>query len=184
MYGIVHEALKDYIEYKYTKSLWVKIKIKANLDDTTIIATELYDDSVMNELVNIAAEQLRIIPEMLMRDFGRSFVSYLLKSGNESLIASAAPNFKTFMCNLDTLFAHAQTIFRSKGNTVFKCTIIDEHRLSLHYWADQQVMTNYLVGFIEGVGDYFKQRTEVKIIKEKILGHDHDEFLVSYHDQK
>lgn len=182
MYGLVHNALEHFVAQNYSPTIWQKIKKRAGLQDAEFVSTQPYDDAYIIKILASATEQLKIPLDQLLREFGLSWMKYVIQKGYGPLLASISTSFHDFLTGLDNIHAQLKVAFPKSNPPSFKCDKNRDNTFTLHYHSNRDGLTHFVVGLIEGVAEHFGKKVKISIQKEKAAGHDHDEFLVTIND--
>lgn len=79
MHGIILTELKKFVVTRHGTDVWSKLLQESGLGLKTYLATSVYPDKDVLEIVNTAATMTGIPPKLLLEDFGEFIVPGLVK---------------------------------------------------------------------------------------------------------
>jgi len=182
MYGLINNAVEDMITQKFGEEQWAQIKKKAGLNIEAFVCMHRYSDKVTYDLVAAASEVLKMPPTDFLCAFGKHWIKYIAREGYGELLKMSGKNLPEFLLNLDNLHSHLAASFEGYVPPMFRCTDISTNSLRLHYHSTRPGLSYFVVGLVEGLGEFFNTKTQITIDKTREEGHDHDEFLICFQD--
>jgi hypothetical protein len=178
MYGVVNKSIRDFIVGAHGIAVWEKIRDRAAVDVDAFISNEPYPDEISYKLVGAAVDVLGISSTDFLTGLGEFWI---LKTGMENygpLLNAGGETFKDFLLNLNQFHLRVQLIYPELKPPDFTCTDIQSDRLKLHYRTHRPGMTDFVVGLLKGLGEFYKTPVAVALIESKADGADHDVFDV------
>lgn len=162
MYGLVNKVIKDAIFQRYGETAWQAICKRIKLEDDIFVNLEPYPDELTHRMVAEAASYTgQSIPDMLM-EFGRHWIEYNAVHGYGDMLKLAGKDLYTFLSNLDHMHAGMSHVFPELRPPSFRCERLGENQLKLYYRSERQGLQAFVVGMVQGLGEYFDTPLEVK----------------------
>lgn len=180
MYGMVNKALEEMVCSAHGESVWETIKAKAGVDVELFLSNEAYPDDMTYRLVGAASEVLQAPAPELLQAFGVHWVMNTAAKGYGHLMQAAGTNLKDFLVYLPNFHTRVNLIFPHLNPPRFLCSEIQETSLKLHYFSDRRGLSPFVLGLVDGLGQYFN--TPVVVSQESFWSSDgeHDIFHVSW----
>lgn len=180
MYGLVNQAIEQMIRSRYGKETWEEIKQRAGIDVREFISMESYADDVSYSLVGAASQVLGESTDTLLEAFGEYWTLYTAEAGYGEIFRMGGSTFKEFMLNLHTLHTNVALGFPQLKPPSFWCTNVTDNSLRLHYQTKRTGLRPMVVGLIKGLGRRFNTMVEVRTVRTREHGADHDEFDITF----
>lgn len=183
MYGLVNKAIHDMVCRYHGDEVWSQIKQLAELQDEDLgffISMESYPDDVTHRLVGAACRVLGMSSAEILQAFGEYWVTYTAEEGYGELLNSAGESLPEFIENLDNLHARVGLSFPKLQPPSFECEHANEAAMDLHYHSQRQGLAPMVVGLLQGLGQRFDTKVEVRQTQSREQGDDHDVFSIHY----
>lgn len=84
--------------------------------------------------------------------FGAHFLEYCVQSGYDRILRVLGRNLRDFLCNLDALHDHLQSIYPGMEAPSFRCTETDDGTLLLHYYSKRPGLSYIVIGLVKAIG--------------------------------
>ena len=180
MYGLVNQALEDFVIQGFGNSAWDRIRQGAGINQDMFIAMDGYPDETTYSLVGAATEVLGLDASQVLEGFGEHWVLYTAQSGYGEMLAMFGSDLRSFLNNLDNLHSHVGMSFPALRPPSFTVEEIEgDTGLLLHYRSERAGLAPMVVGLLKGLGRRFSQDIDVGQV-----GHrgpdDHDVFRIDY----
>lgn len=180
MYGLVNQALRDFIIGGFGEKKWEEVRSDAKVQVSgDFVSMQSYDDSVTYSLATSASKILNIPLEQALEGFGEYWVLYTAQKGYEDLLQMCGSDIVQFLQNLDSMHAKVGLTFTDLQPPSFRVSDIQGNQLHLHYYSDRPALAPMVVGLVKGLAKHFDKKAEVKQIEKKGDKVDHDVFLVT-----
>ena len=182
MYGLVNQALEDFVIQGYGTSAWDRIRQGAGINHEMFIAMDGYPDETTYKLVGAATEVLNLDAAQVLEAFGKHWVLYTAESGYGEMLAMFGSDLRSFLNNLDNLHSHVGMSFPALRPPSFTVEEIEgEAGLLLHYRSERAGLAPMVIGLLKGLGKRFSQ--EIIVQQTAFQGaDDHDVFHIVYVD--
>lgn len=182
MYGLVNQALEDFVIQGYGTSAWDRIRQGAGINHEMFIAMDGYPDETTYRLVGAATDVLGLGATQVLEAFGEHWVLYTAQSGYGEMLAMFGSDLRSFLNNLDNLHSHVGMSFPALRPPSFTVEEIGGNAgLLLHYRSERVGLAPMVVGLLKGLGKRFSQ--EIIVQQTAFQGaDDHDVFRIDYVD--
>lgn len=182
MYGLVNQALEDFVRRGFGNLAWDRIRRGAGINDDMFIAMDGYPDEMTYKLVVAASPVLNLDATQILEAFGEHWVLYTAESGYGEMLAMFGGNLHSFLNNLDNLHSHVGMSFPALKPPSFTVEEIEGNAgLLLHYRSERTGLAPMVVGLLKGLGKRFSQDITVRQTAFKGAD-DHDVFHINYVD--
>jgi len=180
MYGLVNQALEDFVRQGFGDAAWNTIRDGAGVSQDMFVSMDSYPDYVTYKLVGVAAEVLGLDAAQILERFGEHWVLYTAQAGYGEMLAMFGSDLRAFLFNLDNLHSHVAMTFPDLRPPSFKVEQIDgTDSLLLHYHSERTGLAPMVVGLLKGLGKRFSQ--DISIRQTAHCGpDDHDGFRIDY----
>jgi Haem-NO-binding len=183
MYGLINQALEDFVIQGYGTSAWQRIRQGAGINDEMFIAMDSYPDEKTYNLVGAAVEVLGLDASQILEAFGEHWVLYTAQSGYGEMLAMFGSDLRSFLNNLDNLHSHVGMSFPALRPPSFTVEEIEgDTGLLLHYRSERAGLAPMVVGLLKGLGKRFSQEITVEQTAFQVAD-DHDVFRINYVNQ-
>jgi len=174
MYGLINQALEDFVVKGYGTSAWSSILQGAGINHEMFIAMDGYPDETTYRLV------LGLDVSQVLESFGEHWVLYTAQSGYGEMLAMFGSDLKSFLNNLDNLHSHVGMSFPALKPPSFAVEEIEgDMGLLLHYRSERTGLAPMVVGLLKGLGKRFSQDITVDQTVFKGAA-DHDVFRINF----
>ena len=182
MYGLVNQALEDFVRQGFGNAAWDRIREGAGISQDMFIAMDGYPDETTYKLVGAATEVLGLDAARVLEGFGEHWVLYTAQAGYGEMLAMFGSDLRSFLNNLDNLHSHVAMSYPALKPPSFTVEEIDgDPGLLLHYRSERAGLAPMVVGLLKGLGKRFSQ--EISIRQTVFRGSDdHDVFRIEYVD--
>lgn len=180
MYGLVNQAVEDFVRTGFGDTAWKKIRESAGVNLEMFVSMDSYPDSVTYQLVQAATEVLQLDAAQILEAFGEHWVLYTAQEGYGQMLTMFGSSLEEFLFNLDNLHSHVGMTFPALRPPSFQVEPIEGGRgLFLHYRSERAGLAPMVIGLLKGLGRRFFQEIEVRQTAYRGLD-DHDIFRVDY----
>jgi hypothetical protein len=179
MYGLVNRAIEELICERFGEDAWDTVRAHAGLALDTFISMEPYEDDITYRLVAAANEVLGIPAEEILVTFGEYWTLYTAKEGYGELMKMSGSTLPEFLRNLDTMHARVGLLYPKLRPPSFRCTIVSETELLLHYYSHRAGMAPLVRGLLQGLSKMFEVEMDIVHIQQRPES-DHDIFQLRY----
>jgi hypothetical protein len=180
MYGLISQALEDYVRRGFGERAWNDIRGRAGfVEEDLFLAMESYPDEQTLRLVQAATEVLGLSVSQVLEAFGEHWVLYTAQEGYGEMLSMFGTSLQQFLLNLDNLHSHVALSFPDLRPPSFQVESIpgDGNSLLLHYRSQRAGLAPMVVGLLRGLGKRFSQQIEVHRLERRPTD-DHDVFRV------
>lgn len=180
MYGLVNQALEDYVRRGYGEGCWKRIASRAGLELDVFVSMENYPDETTYRLVGAAAEVLGLPSAQVLEAFGEHWVLYTVEEGYGAMLSMFGSDLRSFLGHLDNLHSHVGMAFPDLRPPSFQVEPLDgQDAVLLHYRSVRAGLAPMVMGLLRGLGRRFSQAIEVRQL-ERRAGDDHEVFRIDF----
>ena len=180
MYGLVNQALEDYVRRGYGEGCWKRISSRAGIDLDMFVSMDSYPDEITYRLVHSASEVLGLPAWQVLEAFGEHWVLYTAQEGYGEMLSMFGSDLRQFLGNLDNLHSHVAMSFPDLRPPSFQMEPIEgRNAVLLHYRSEREGLAPMVVGLLRGLGKRFSQAIAVRHV-ERQAADDHDVFQIDF----
>lgn len=180
MYGLVNQAMEDYVRRDFGDDSWGRIRAGAGLALDMFVSMDSYPDDVTYRLVDAAVPVLGLPPEQILEAFGEHWVLYTAREGYGDMLAMCGSNLRQFLARLDNLHTHVGLSFAQLRPPSFEVEPVPgEDAVLLHYRSERAGLAPMVVGLLKGLGKRFGEAVAVRRL-ERPAAADHDVFRIDF----
>jgi hypothetical protein len=180
MYGLVNQAVEDFVRQGFGDAAWTRIRDNAGISQEMFVSMDSYPDEVTFKLVVAATEVLNLDAAHILEAFGEHWVLYTAQEGYGQMLSMFGSNLEEFLLNLDNLHSHVGLTFPALRPPSFEVERIEGGQgLLLHYRSQRTGLAPMVVGLLKGLGRRFSQEISVRQTAHRGLD-DHDVFRIDY----
>lgn len=178
MYGLVNQAIYGLIIDNFGPDIWDKVKAKAEVEQSHFLSNEKYDDSITYKLAIAASEVLELPLSDVLISFGKYWVLKTAKQSYGHLMNSGGNNFEEFIINLPNFHSRVMLLYSDITPPEFFVEK-KEGKMILHYYSTRPGLTDFMLGLIHGLAEFYSTDIKVALLENRNNGHDHDVFEVA-----
>lgn len=180
MYGLVNQAVEDFVRQGFGDAAWKQIRDNAGLDVEMFVSMNSYPDEVTYKLVQAATEVLNLDAARILEAFGEHWVLYTAQEGYGQMLSMFGTDLESFLLNLDNLHSHVGLTFPALRPPSFSVERVEGGGgLLLHYRSQRAGLAPMVIGLLKGLGRRFSQEVSVRQTAFRGLD-DHDVFRIDY----
>lgn len=179
MYGIVNKAIEDLVIANFGEAKWDAIKEKSGIDIDYFISNEPYDDDVTYKLAGAASEVLGISVNEVLIAFGEWWVLHTVKEKYGGLMDAGGSHFMEFMKNLPNFHNRIMLMYPKLTPPEFTLSEVTETSLNLHYYSKRPGLQEFVRGLIQGLGKSYNTAIDIKLLKSREVGDEHEVFGIT-----
>ncbi|HEX5684030.1 MAG TPA: heme NO-binding domain-containing protein [Ideonella sp.] len=182
MYGLVNQALEDFVKKGFGNTAWNRIREGAGIRLDMFVSMDSYPDETTHRLVRSASEVLDLDSSEILEGFGEHWVLYTAQAGYGEMLAMFGSDLRSFLNNLDNMHSHVAMSFPALRPPSFEVEQIEgDPGLLLHYRSERAGFAPMVVGLIKGLGKRFSQEVSVRQTAYRETD-EHDVFRIDYVD--
>jgi hypothetical protein len=180
MYGLVNQALEDFVRRGYGDAAWNRVRGGAGISLDMFVSMDSYPDDITYKLVGAATEVLGLQAPQILEAFGEHWVLYTAQAGYGEMFAMFGSDLRAFLLNLNNLHSHVAMTFPDLRPPSFEVEQIDgTDSLLLHYHSERTGLAPMVVGLLKGLGKRFSQDISIRQTAHREPD-DHDVFRIDY----
>ncbi|MEM7455559.1 MAG: heme NO-binding domain-containing protein [Planctomycetota bacterium] len=175
MYGLVNQAIREFVIGKFGDEVWERIHTRAGVTDPHFLPDKSYDDQLTYGLVGSVAEELGVTVPKALEVFGSYWVTFVDSQGFGALLNSNGRTFRDFLENLDQFHSRLATAYPRFCPPDFEFSEDDNGEIELIYKSDRSGLSPMMIGIIKGLAKRYE--TEIEMTSE--LGDNEATFRIS-----
>lgn len=179
MYGLVNEAIRELVIAHAGEEVWLSIAHEAKTETEGFEALCPYSDELSFKLVELAARELKMSANDVLRHFGKYWITYTAAEGYGELMTLFGSDFRSCLNNLNRMHAHMGATMPMLRPPRFKLEDISSEKVVLHYYSTRQGLAPMVIGLLEGLAEKYNQHIEITLMPNGSRS-DHDEFDISF----
>lgn len=176
MYGLVNRALQQLVCAQHGKSVWDDIRVRAQVADEVFVRMDSYPDELTHRLVAAASTVLAIPADQLLKEFGRYWMCYTMVEGYGALLYDLGPTLHDALAALDSMHARVALLYPALKPPQFRIRRVSSEHLRLDYHSERCGFAPMILGLVEGLGERYGIRVDVRHAQAKGVDCDHDRF--------
>ncbi|MCB1996276.1 MAG: heme NO-binding domain-containing protein [Burkholderiaceae bacterium] len=155
MYGLVNRAIEQLVVSSKGDAAWQRVCAGAGIGAEGFVAMCPYDDSLTFTLVQAVSEELAMPPAQVLEAFGEYWILYTADEGYGELMASAGPDMRSFLANLDDMHGRVEAVLPQMKLPRFSVEDLADGALRVHYRSEREGLAPIVVGLLRGLAGRF-----------------------------
>lgn len=180
MYGLVNQAVQDFIVAKHGEPVWARVRGKAGFTDPAFIPLEQYPDALTFQLVGAACAETGTDAATLVEEIGAYWVAFTAKQGYGPLLDQLGETFPEALANLDAMHVRVALMMPNLKPPSFRVREVTERSLKLDYISKREGLSPMVVGLVKGLGGKYGLEPKVTLVAARAAGGDTDTFEVRW----
>ncbi len=168
MYGMVNQAIKGLVVSQFGDQAWSKICERAQLPPEDFVFMQYYPDKVTYDLVGAASAELKLSPEVVLREFGKYWVLYTAKEGYGPIMDLFGADYKSCLKNLNNLHARMGMTMPSLTPPRFVFSEESPTMYIVSYFSKRAGLSPMVAGLLEGLATKYNVKAEVQMITDGV----------------
>lgn len=180
MYGLVNQAVQDFIVAKHGEPVWARVRAKAGLTDPVFVPLEQYPDALTFALVGAACGETGADAAALVEEIGAYWVAFTAKQGYGPLLDQLGATFAEALGNLDAMHVRVALMMPNLKPPSFRVRDATDRSLTLDYISKRQGLSPMVIGLVKGLGRKYGLEPTVALTAPRTEGSDTDTFEVRW----
>jgi hypothetical protein len=180
MYGLVNQAIQDYITNDVGTEAWTRIRTAAGFHESEFVPLHTYPDALTFQLVGAACEVTGRQAGELVEAIGAYWVEFTAQKGYGSLLDQLGPGFADALAQLDAMHVRVALMMPQLEPPSFRVSARRERGLTLAYTSRRSGLAPLVVGLVKGLGRKFGLEPTVQLTVPRAEGSHTDVFEVSW----
>ena len=161
MYGMVNNAIRQYIIQNHGEHRWVGVAETAGIGADEFGSVVHYDDSVTLSIITSACETLELEPANFLHVIGAHWVEYASSSSFSSLFKFGGHTVQEFIGNLDEMHSKIKVSLPDLRPPSFRVKTLENGHILVTYSSERDGLFPFVEGLFQGLSVYFEQPVEV-----------------------
>jgi len=180
MYGLVNQAVQDYIAATMGADAWNAVRLKAGCTDGEFVPLQQYPDALTFAMVGAACEVSGRQAGDLVEAIGAYWVEFTAQKGYGSLLDQLGTTFPDALANLDAMHVRVALMMPNLKPPSFRVREVTERSLKLDYISKREGLSPMVVGLVKGLGGKYGLEPRVTLVAPRAAGGDTDTFEVRW----
>lgn len=180
MYGLVNQAVQDYIAATMGADAWNAVRLKAGCTDGEFVPLQQYPDALTFAMVGAACEVSGRQAGDLVEAIGAYWVEFTAQKGYGSLLDQLGTTFPDALANLDAMHVRVALMMPELKPPSFRVTDRRERGLRLAYSSKRAGLAPMVIGLVKGLGRKYGLEATVTLSVPRAEGGDTDLFEVTW----
>ena len=181
MYGMVNNALREFVLERHGDEAWQSIRRTAGLEaDAPFVGMQSYPDALTYGLIGAASDLLAQPVAKLLHELGLTWVGFAARSGHATLIDRSGRTFVEFLQHLDAMHARLTLTLPELRPPTISVSDVTADSLLVHYKSHREGLEPFVVGLLHGLAQRFGNSIEVEQTKSRANTSERATFLVRY----
>lgn len=180
MYGLINRALERMVVQEHGRPAWEAIRKAAGVEQEVFVTMQSYPDALTYNLVGAASKHLQLPADELLHAFGVYWVRVVAPEGYGPLLELAGSSLPEFLHNLDAMHERVAMAFTNLHQPSFSTEQVGPGHLLVHYRSHRPGLAPFVIGLLHGLAERFETPVEVRLLRGRDDGLDHDVFEVRY----
>ena len=180
MYGLVNQAVQDFVIQKLGAQTWETVRRKAGVTDPEFLPLEQYPDALTFAMVGAACEASGRDAASLVEEIGVFWVAFTAQRGYGSLLDQLGATFPEALAALDAMHVRVALMMPNLKPPSFRVREVQDRRLLLDYISHRAGLAPMVIGLVKGLGHKYKLEPKVRLVQPRAEGGDTDVFEVTW----
>lgn len=179
MYGLINQAVKDFVVSTAGTPAWEAVCKEANVSSIDFGHLSPYPDQMTYSLVKSAATQLDDTLEGFLQKLGRYWILFTATHGYGEILNLLGRDLISCLRNLNHMHAHLGASLPELQPPRFVVEEKSSGMTLLHYYSHRPGMGALVVGILEGLAEKFEEQISIQFHPRGSRS-DHDEFEITF----
>ncbi|KAK2146583.1 hypothetical protein LSH36_596g01000 [Paralvinella palmiformis] len=185
MYGLLLEAMYDYIKSNLSEEEWLEIVSLSGIQQSNFVTHACYSESLIGQVAEATAEMSGLTLDQILENLGAHFVTFVSRYGYDTVLKVLGRNVRDFLNGLDNLHEYLRLSYPKMMAPSFSCDNETPSGLMLHYRSKRGGFTYYVMGQIRQVGlIFYNTEIEIEIVRNTVSNKVHHVILKLHFDNK
>jgi hypothetical protein len=178
MYGMINNALEDFVTQRLGEDTWLRLADAAGVEDGIFVSLETYPDDVTFALVGGAATALGLTVEAFLVDFGRHWIAYAKRTAYRPLLEGPL-NFTEALTGLDDMHKIIRRTLPNVKTPFFRFSVSPTGG-TLRYCSSRSGLAPFVVGLLHGLAELHDIKLTIGHTILRAPDTDFDEFELQF----
>ena len=180
MYGLVNQAVQDFVSQRLGPAVWDTVRAKAGIKDPEFLPLQQYPDELTFAMVGAACEASGRDAASLVEEIGTFWVAFTAQRGYGSLLDQLGTTFPEALGALDAMHVRVALMMPNLKPPSFRVRDVQERRLTLDYISHRTGLAPMVIGLVKGLGHKYRLEPQVRLVQARTAGGDTDTFEVTW----
>jgi hypothetical protein len=180
MYGLVNQAVQDFVTQRFGADTWKQVRSKAGVMDSEFLPLQQYPDEVTFAMVGATCEATGHDAASLVEEIGAFWVAFTGQRGYGALLDQLGTTFPEALAALDAMHVRVALMMPNLKPPSFRVRDVGDRCLTLDYISHRQGLSPMVVGLVKGLGRKYGLEPAVRLTQARAPGGDTDTFEVTW----
>lgn len=180
MYGLVNQAVQDYVVASMGEPVWRQVRDRVGLREVEFLPLQQYPDELTFALVGAACEASGREASELVEAIGALWIEFTAQKGYGSLLDQLGGTFAEALASLDAMHVRVALMMPELKPPSFRVSNRRERALTLAYVSQRQGLAPLVIGLVKGLGRKYGLEPVVRLSVPRQAGGDTDLFEVAW----
>jgi hypothetical protein len=180
MYGLVNQAVQDFVTQRFGIDTWHRVRDKASVKDPEFLPLEQYPDEITFAMVGATCEATGRDAATLVEEIGVFWVAFTGQRGYGALLDQLGSTFPEALGSLDAMHVRVALMMPNLKPPSFRVRDVGDRRLTLDYISHRQGLAPMVVGLVKGLAQKYGLEPKVRLTQPRGPGSDTDTFEVTW----
>ena len=180
MYGLVNQAVQDFVTQHHGTGTWQTVREKAGVKDPEFLPLQQYPDELTFAMVGAACEATGRDAATLVEAIGVFWVTFTAQRGYGPLLDQLGATFPEALAALDAMHVRVALMMPNLKPPSFRVRDVRARGLTLDYISHRAGLAPMVIGLVKGLGHKYGLEPNVQLVRAREPGGDTDVFEVSW----
>ena len=180
MYGLVNQAVQDFVTQRLGAETWKTVREKAGVQDPEFLPLQQYPDELTFAMVGAACEATGRDAATLVEEIGVFWVTFTAQRGYGPLLDQLGATFPEALAALDAMHVRVALMMPNLKPPSFRVRDVKARSLTLDYISHRAGLAPMVIGLVKGLGHKYGLEPNVRLARAREAGGTTDVFEVSW----
>jgi len=180
MYGLVNQAVQDFVTQHHGADTWKTVREKAGVRDPEFLPLQQYPDELTFAMVGAACEATGRDAATLVEEIGVFWVTFTAQHGYGPLLDQLGTTFPEALAALDAMHVRMALMMPNLKPPSFRVRDVKPRGLTLDYISHRAGLAPMVIGLVKGLGHKYGLQPIVRLAHAREPGGTTDVFEVTW----
>jgi hypothetical protein len=165
MYGMIHQAARDFALSRLGPEQWEGLLETGGLSGRQFIGVEYYSDEETMRIVSLIAGRLGLDMAETFRQLGGAWVDFAGASTYGRVLQMAGDDLETFLSNLDRMHASIKSNMPKAALPGFEVVSGAGEAIRVQYRSERRGLAPFVQGILASVAERFGETLDVTYVE-------------------
>ena len=180
MYGLVNQAVQDFVTQHLGADIWKTVREKAGVKDPEFLPLQQYPDELTFAMVGATCEATGRDAATLVEEIGVFWVTFTAQRGYGPLLDQLGTTFPEALAALDAMHVRVALMMPNLKPPSFRVRDVKSNGLTLDYISHRAGLAPMVIGLVKGLGHKYGLQPSVRRTQAREPGGTTDVFEVTW----